>query len=295
MNYMMNTKIQKIAPVIASLFLIGTILVSCNKENGSIDDNYSIAELSEAFETTEIDDISENVNDIVENAYFELASNNLSKSGDSKTQNENRFLSECVTITKVITSQNIQVTLDYGDACTTKKEDVLSGKIEMLISPNLEDQSIVIDYSFDDFYFNDKKIEGSVNKIRTRSNENGNPQAIINRDIKITWEDTSSSFIKGERKREWIEGTDNLLWADNVFSITGNWTITKRNGNIRTSNIVEPLIRNMACKFLVSGIVEIEKNDKKKVLDYGDGECNDLASLTVEGKTYEIHLRKRNR
>lgn len=292
---MMNTKTRRIVPFIASLFLLGMILVSCNKENDSITDNSSLAELSEAFETTEIDDVSENVNDIVENAYFELSSNNFSKSEDSKTQNNNRFLSECVTITKVITSENIEVTLDYGDACTTKKEDVLSGKIHMLISPNLEDKSVVIDYSFDNFYFNDKKIEGSVNKIRTRSNEIGNPQAVINRDIKITWQDDSSSLIKGERKREWIEGADNLLWADNVFSITGNWTITKRDGNIRTSTIVEPLIRNMACKFLVSGVVEIEKTDKKKILDYGDGECNDLASLTVEGKTYEIHLKKRNR
>ena len=51
----------------------------------------------------------------------------------------------------------------------------------------------------------------------------------------------------------------------------------------------------MACKFLVSGIVEIEKNDKKKILDYGDGECNNWASLTFEGKTYEIHHRKGNR
>ena len=292
---MMNTKTQKIASIITSLFLLGMILVSCNNENDSITDDSSSAELSEAFETTEIDDVSENVNDIVENAYFELSSNNLSKSEDSKTHNNNRFLSECVTITKVITSENIAVTLDYGDACTTKKEDVLSGKIQMLISPNLEDKSVVIDYSFDNFYFNDKKIEGSVNKIRTRSNENENPQAVINRDIKIIWQDASFSLIKGERKREWVEGADNMLWADNVFSITGSWTITKRDGNIRTSTIVEPLIRNMACKFLISGIVEIEKTDKKKILDYGDGECNDLASLTVDGTTYEINLRNRNR
>lgn len=292
---MTNTKKQKIAPIIISLFMLGIIFVGCNKENDSIDDSSSLAEMSEGIETTEIDDLSENVNDIVENAYLELDNNNLLKSEDSKTQNNNRFLSDCVTITKVITSQNIEVTLDYGDACTTKKGDVLSGKIQMLISLNIEDKSTVIDYSFDDFYFNDKKIEGSVNKIRTRSNENGNPQAVINSDIKITWEDASSSLIKGERKREWIEGADNLSWGDNVYSITGNWTISKRNGNIRTSTIVEPLIRNLACKFLVSGIVEIEKNDTKKILDYGDGECNDLASLTVEGKTYEIHLRKRNR
>lgn len=292
-NDMKNSKKSKIVSAIAFLLFIGISFTSCNKEEGGIDENLSATELSDAYETTDIDDVSENINDIVESAYFELASSSFSKSTDSKTQENHRFLSDCVTITKVITAQNIEVTLDYGEGCITKKEDVLSGKIQMLISPDILDKSVTIDYSFENFYFNNKKIEGTVNKLRTRSNENANPQAIITRDIKIIWEDDSYALVKGERKREWIEGSDNLIWSDNVFSITGKWTITKRNGELRTSTIIEPLIRNMACKFIVSGLIEIEKNDKLRAIDYGDGECDDLATLTSDGKAYEIHIGKK--
>ena len=292
-NDMKNSKKSKIVSAIAFLLFIGLSFTSCNNEEGGIDENQSAAELSDANETTDIDDVSENINDIVESAYFELASNSFSKSTDSKTQEKHRFLSDCVTITKVITTQNTEVTLDYGEGCATKRGDELSGKIQMVINPDILDKSVTIDYSFENFYFNSKKIEGKVNKLRTRSNENANPQAIITRDIKIIWEDDSYALVKGERKREWIEGSDNLIWSDNVFSITGKWTITKRNGDLRTSTIVEPLIRNMACKFLVSGVIDIEKNDKSRSVDYGDGACDDLATLISNGKTIEIHIRKK--
>lgn len=294
-NDMKNFKKSKVATAIVFFLLIGIGFSSCNKEEDGIDENLSATELSDAYETTDIDDVSENINDIVESAYFELASNSFSKSTDSKTQENNRFMSDCVTITKVITAQNIEVTLDYGDGCTTKKEDVLSGKIQMFIVPDILDKSVTIDYSFENFYFNSKKIEGTVNKVRIKSNENDNPQAIINRDFKIIWEDGSYALVQGERTREWIEGYENLIWSDNVFSITGKMTITKRNGDIRTSTIIKPLIKNMACKFLVSGVLEIEKNEKLRSIDYGDGECDDLAILTSNGNEYEIHIRKKKR
>lgn len=292
---MKKFKKSKVATAIVFFLLIGIGFSSCNKEEDGIDENLSTTELSDAYETTDIDDVSENINDIVESAYFELASNSFSKSTDSKTQENNRFMSDCVTITKVITAQNIEVTLDYGDGCTTKKEDVLSGKIQMFIVPDILAKSVTIDYSFENFYFNSKKIEGTVNKVRIKSNENDHPQAIINRDFKIIWEDGSYAQVQGERTREWIEGSENLIWSDNVFSITGKMTITKRNGDIRTSTIIEPLIKNMACKFLVSGVLQIEKNDKLRSIDYGDGECDDLAMLTSNGKEYEFHIRKKNK
>ena len=49
----------------------------------------------------------------------------------------------------------------------------------------------------------------------------------------------------------------------------------------------------MACKFLVSGVIDIEKNDKSRSVDYGDGACDDLATLISNGKTFEIHIRKK--
>jgi len=50
----------------------------------------------------------------------------------------------------------------------------------------------------------------------------------------------------------------------------------------------------MSCKmpFPVSGIVEIVKNDATATLDYGNGECDKLATITINGVTKEIVLRK---
>jgi DNA-directed RNA polymerase subunit H (RpoH/RPB5) len=45
--------------------------------------------------------------------------------------------------------------------------------------------------------------------------------------------------------------------------------------------------------FAVKGVVEILKNDEKAILDYGNGECDDLAKITVnDGVAKEIHLKR---
>ena len=44
--------------------------------------------------------------------------------------------------------------------------------------------------------------------------------------------------------------------------------------------------------FPVSGVIEIEKNDAKATLDYGNGDCDKLANITINGVTKEIVLRK---
>ena len=44
--------------------------------------------------------------------------------------------------------------------------------------------------------------------------------------------------------------------------------------------------------FPVSGIVEIVKNDAKATLDYGNGDCDKLATITINGVSKEIVLRK---
>jgi len=274
------------------VLFIGTVFISCKDDALSLDNEIASKDLDKAITQTEIEDVSEGVNDIVENAYLELENGAASKSENEKNM-EQTFFPECLTITKVITDDHKSVTLDYGDGCMTRNDNFLSGIIKMEISYNNSDQTVSVDYGFDNFYFNNKKVEGEVHKLRMRNNENGYPQSVINRDITITWEDESFVSIKGERTREWIEGFENDIWSDNVFLVTGTWTITQKDGTIRNVTITEALKRVMACKFLVSGVVEIQKNDNSLSLNFGDGECDDLAIVTIAGAEHQIHLRKR--
>ena len=287
-------RLSKSIPYLLFLLLSTVFLFSsCDSENGVSDEELSASILDTASEITEIDDTSENINEIIESAYLEIATNDYFKSSEYKNNQDKRFLSDCVIVSKEILDDYIEIILDYGEGCTTKKEHEASGKIIIHVDLNLETAVVNMNYTFDNFYINNKKIEGSVEKKRSRTNESGNPQSYIKRNIKIIWEGGSYATINGERIREWTVGKDNDLWGDNVFSITGSSIITKRNGTVTSLQIKEPLIRTLACRFIISGVVEIEGNSKTSMLDYGNGECDDLATITNEGISYEIHINRK--
>lgn len=275
------------------LILLLVLFISCDSEDRSSDDEFSASLIDTEQEIAEVDDTAESINEIVESAFLEILSTTLFKSSDYKSNYDKRFLSDCVDISKTPKDGYIEIILDYGEGCTTKKNHFAKGKINIRAEGSITNSTMTITYTFDNFYINDKKIEGTVEKQRMRSNENGNPQAQITRNMTMIWEDNSSSSIEGQRTREWIKGTHNELWGDNEFSITGNWTISRRNGKVYSSTIVEPLIRTMACRFTVAGIIEIESQEERSQLNFGDGECDDLATITKNGKSYQIHIRKR--
>lgn len=58
--------------------------------------------------------------------------------------------------------------------------------------------------------------------------------------------------------------------------------------------IVEPLVRLSDCRYIVSGIVSVTLNTTLiSTLNYGNGECDDVASLTnSDGETVDVDLVK---
>ena len=167
----------------------------------------------------------------------------------------------------------------------------VSGKILLEYEHDPEAASRMITYAFEEFYFNRKNVEGGGSILRERSNENGNPQSTKTFDITVTWPDGLFASKEGQKVREWIEGYDTHAWGDNVFLITGRWKFVKKNGTELTASITEALRRELACKFIVSGIIELSKNENNAVLNYGDGECDDLATVSINGgEEREIHL-----
>ena len=287
-------KKRTLISVINSLFMIalfGLVITSCNSEDPVNEDQSSSLE-SIAFSQAEIDDVSEGVNDIIENVYFDIENQSKSKNELSKSSSVFKFLPDCVTITKVITGNSKNVIIDYGDGCTMHNENILSGKIIMDITFNIGELKAIINASFDNFYFNGKKVEGNVIKNHTLSG--GIPVANINSDIKIIWEDGNFATVKGQRKRAWIEGFRNLDFGDNVFLISGNWTITRKDGTVRNVSTQESLRREMSCRYIVSGIVKIEQGDKEIIVNYGNGDCDDLATALINDIEFEFQIGKNN-
>ena len=155
---------------------------------------------------------------------------------------------------------------------------------------DLKTRTITVTYS--NFRVDHKLVEGTHSVVRVRSNEDENPQSTATFDVEVTWDNGDIASRVGERTREWVEGVGTGFWGDNVYLITGSWTTTKRNGKTISTTITTPLRRELACKFIGSGVKEFEKEDRTASLDFGDGTCDNKAILTLDsGEEKEMNLR----
>jgi len=284
---MKNLVLKLLMILVISIF----IFTSCS-EGESINDTEATIE-DETIALVEADDVLNDVDSLVDDLWWSIDDSVAGKSDGNKDP----FLS-CMIKTRVEEGETTIITLDFGSDCTLPFQNVvLSGKIIMEYIRDMENKTRTIRYTYDDFYYNDLKIEGVTRVAKTSENENGFREITRNFDVKIIW--PSSKFItrKGTKVRELIEGYETRgNWGDNVFSITGSWVSTFKNGIVLTATIVNPLIRKTACRFIVSGTIEKQKNERFGTLDFGDGTCDNVAIFTNDdGEEIEIVLRKRRR
>ncbi len=232
--------------------------------------------------------ISEEVGTIAEDLYSAdqiMALSNATYRSD--------YLPDCVEITTVLTDTAREKTIDFGEGCELRNGNVLSGTIVMSYARDMSMAQVTITVDLQDFTFNDVAVEGGISIVRMRSNPNGNPQAVANANFDATWPDGETASFSGTRTREWIEGFGNGFWRDNVFLITGNRTFVSKAGNTFTKEITSPLRRELSCRFIVSGVLEISRFDNTASLDFGDGSCDAKGILTKpDGTMEEVFLRR---
>ncbi|MDX9846865.1 MAG: hypothetical protein RBT74_07790 [Tenuifilaceae bacterium] len=142
--------------------------------------------------------------------------------------------------------------------------------------------------SFDNFTVNGHTIEGVKEVAKT-----GEYQFTITlTGGKITFTDGIAYTRDFEHIRTWIAGyeTPFFIW-DDEFAIEGNATGVNRQEQNYSRIITSPLIAKRGCRWITSGIIDVEVGDKNATLDYGDGECDRFATITVDGESWTINLR----
>ena len=265
------------------------MFVSCEKDESpevvNEEQTFEVADL-QASDESEL--ISEEIINIGEDVYAtdEIS---LTSKGDYRSD----YLPDCVTITTVVTNTTREKTIDFGEGCELPNGNILSGIIYLSYEKDMDLAMKTLSLSLENFTFNGVAVEGSASIVRMRSNENGNPQSDANASFSGTWPDGSTASFTGNRTREWIEGFGSGFWGDNVFLISGQGTYTGRLGNVFTKETITPLRRELACRFIVSGVLQISRNDLTASLDFGDGSCDAKGMLTYpNGETEEIFLRR---
>lgn len=264
------------------LLVLTTLFVtSCNKDESSTQENVlENFTIEDTQKTSEADATTDQSLSLIETAYTELEED----AGRSVS-----LFSDCTTITVNFENEVTFVTLDFGTGCELQNGNIVSGIIHFTYGP-VQNGTRTITYTFEDFVINQKSIEGSGTIFRERYNAAGNPQSTFHNNIIITFPNELTASVNGVRQREWIEGVGSGTWTDNVFLVTGNWSVALSNGNTREALVTTPLRREATCPHFVSGVIEVTRNQTTGTLDFGDGTCDNIAILTVNGTDYTIIL-----
>ena len=190
----------------------------------------------------------------------------------------------------------VKVIINFGAAgCTGRDGRVRKGKIITVYTGHLIRPGSVAETTFEDYYVNDIKVEGS-HRI-----ENKSTSTVLSFETKVIEGKLTNSqgdYIHWNRTRT-ITQVDGLgtpwVAADDAFSVVGNGSGTVKKGDRTcewTSTNLEPLIKRFNCRWIVKGKQAIQRNGGYQgVVDFGNGDCDNKATLVVNGFSAEITLK----
>ena len=256
---------------------------SCKKSSTSISDDGNIS-TKEAL----AQNIYDNVSNIADEAY-DLKTTNL-KSTDGWGR---LFLGDCVNVSLDTIGFPRTLTIDFGEEnCLCADGNYRRGKILVNFTGCYRLEGTTITHTFDEYYVNDNKVDGSRVVTNMGLNENNKMyfDIQVNGIIYLTNDEGSFSW-NSSRTRVWEEGQSTGRRFDDVYLISGSSQGINADGSTWEVEIINPLRKEISCRHIVSGTMEIRpEGDYVKLIDFGNGECDNLATVIVNGETYTITL-----
>jgi len=202
--------------------------------------------------------------------------------------------SRCFTVT--VTPKTLHVfpkviTIDFGTGCLGKDGKLRKGKIISTYTGPMFIPGNTTTTTFEDYNVDSFKIEGThMVENTSTSNKKSWTVKVVNGKITNT---ITGNWRQWDGTREHTQNEGNgtpLYLLDDVYEITGNSNGSNSNGNSWTSTITQPLIRKFTCPWIAKGQVKITRNANNAVLDFGDGSCDNKATITINGISHIISL-----
>lgn len=187
------------------------------------------------------------------------------------------------------------ITIDFGTTgIIGKRGNTLKGKIIVNISNRMSIAGSTRTITYDNFSINDNVILGTKT-VTFNGITDLKPSWTITAKDTIQRADGKTVIWNTERTRTRIDdnGTERLYW-DDTYSISGSSNGINANG-MAYSMVIEPtnpLIAYSNFRHFVKGSVTTTTEKRTALMDYGDGTRDDKATITINGVTKEIKLRR---
>lgn len=214
-----------------------------------------------------------------------------------RTENGGRDeILDCATVERDTVNQVI--TIDFGDGCEGRRGRVRSGKIIVTYDGDRRTVGSFRSVTFDNFFVDSTQVEGTRTKTVTAVDAEN---LSITVDVtltggKLTFGDGTSATREAQKTRVWEFDAS----GDHVTTISGSASGVNRDGLDYSMNITEDIVFQRSCwragVFVpVSGVKMFTVGESTAIIDYGDGECDNLATKTQDGASEEIELSVRGR
>ena len=310
--------VSRLTRVTASIFFFAIILIiSCKKEISNNDSSSKQEEFASQA-SSQADAESEFIfNDVFDNVIGVNDDVGLAGVGVfGRANNSGSGINEtarpfgCYTVT--VTHPNLpdkfpeKIVVDFGAGCPGRDGRVRSGKIISTYTSRLIYPGAKATTTFDNYHVDSIKVEGT--------------HVITNQGIVITSPNTSithiwKAVIDGAKLTkpngnysEWnstktitqVEGSSTpFVPLDDIYKVEGTANGKVKRGDFLfgwKAEITEPLVKKFNCRWIVKGVLKVVRlnlsNTSKwvAVINYGNGDCDKKAIVTINGIPHEITL-----
>ena len=298
----MKPRINLTQLVTLSFFFSLLMVSSCQKENSQTgSDN------QQEIEASRVSSESDGESESIFNGVFDDAMGVNDEVGIAGTGIFGRTVA-CPEVTVLHTNAPdvfpIRVTLNFGiNGCVGRDGHLRKGKIITEYTNRLLYPGAMATTIFDGFYIDSVKVEGTHKITNTSPTITTQPLTrqftadVIN--AKLIRPSGNYSEWNSHKVITQTEGISTNLPIDDIFKIEGTAHGKVKRGDmivIWESRIIEPLIKKYSCRWIVKGRIStvrgnISATDRwVAVLDFGPGDCDNQAIITINGLPHQITL-----
>ncbi|MEL6919248.1 MAG: hypothetical protein AAFO99_16155 [Bacteroidota bacterium] len=167
------------------------------------------------------------------------------------------------------------------DGCTVEGIENVSGTLAVTYMSDENNLSFTI--TFTDFMVEGVQLNGTRSFSFNGLVEDSAFGFTVSSDMSLVLEDGSVITETGNKTFGFIFG-DTL--EDSLLTIDGNWTVGLGNDTYAVA-VSTTLEGNLSCEHLVAGLMQIGKNGLAVSVDFGDGTCDDIATIIYPDGTRE--------
>lgn len=187
----------------------------------------------------------------------------------------------------------ITIVIDYGEGIETDHGKVIKGKVTVVINGDKNTDGSTREITYANCVVDTISINGTSTEKFIGDNTTSR-KITTSSDVTFAITDGATFVRKGDEITEWLAGVSTPKDPiDDKVIVTGAVTVDNTTDNISYSKtITTGLVKLGDCRHIVSGTVEYKQAGSViGTLDYGDGTCDNIATLVVGDTTTEVTLK----